>query len=124
MSSHTLTFVEGFCRGLAAGLLVLAICASSARAEEVPERLRWERAAVADDVAITVHVVGVDELRRLTGSNPFAMPTARQSHRKGLAKLYRNTASGAWTCHVYVLEDATEQTLEHELRHCHGWVHQ
>lgn len=115
-----LQFLEGFARGLAAGLLVLAavLSISPAKAGEL-----WTRKVLAEDVAITVHVVSVDELRRLRGVVSWGLPTADQTSRQGLAKLYRNRETGAWTCEVYVTKDSTEETLAHERRHCQGWVH-
>lgn len=114
MHATTLPLVTGFCRGLAIGLAVLVVAlASSAHAET------WRRAVAADDVAITVHVLTIEELKRKSGTR-----TNRDLHASayGWSVLYR-TPAGELRCNVYVTADATEATLEHERRHCHGWVH-
>lgn len=103
--------------------LSVALLANVRAYAEPPERLRWERVAIVEEVAITVHTVSVEELANLTHTKQWDMRNVRQTHRHGLAKLYRNRATGAWTCHVYVTRDVTEATLEHERRHCRGWVH-
>lgn len=110
---------------VAALALAVAILANvRAYAEPTEERLRWERVAVVESVAITVHVVGVDELARMQGKPWQNYRDLRKSHRHGFARLYRNAATGAYTCAVYVTRETnTPAALEHETRHCNGWVH-
>lgn len=103
--------------GLACLLFVLL--AAPAHAGE-----RWTRSAVVSDVAVTVTVVTLEELARLSPrelGGPARLANPRPVH--GFAKLYRNTETGAFRCDVFVPEHAPAETLEHELRHCHGWVH-
>lgn len=120
-----LPFVHGFCQGLAVALLVvLAIYANTAHAAE---RWNWRRVAVADEVAITVQVVSAVKLASLmhiADAHAFIDKGGRMS-RHGYAELRRNVVTGAYVCTVYVTaENSSAETLEHESRHCHGWVHQ
>ncbi len=97
-------------------LLTAARCSS---AEEL-ERVKWTRAVVADEVAVSVNVVTIQEINRKTGV--VADMHDLHESRHGFAVLYR-AHSGELKCNVFVTKDATDATLEHELRHCHGWVH-
>lgn len=117
-----LPFLDGFCRGLAAGLVVLVILlASTARAEE------WRRVALVESPAITVTVATEAELARLRAKHERADRSALgrvvPMHRYGFAILYRDTSSGAYRCTVFVRDAGDAATLEHELRHCEGWAH-
>lgn len=105
-------------------LFGIGSCVLANAAETHTGRVYWTRAVIADEVAITVHVVSVNELVELQTSRRADARSVRLSQHRGLAKLYRNTATGAWTCHVYVTANARADTLEHEQQHCHGWVHQ
>ena len=81
----------------------------------------WTRKVVADEVAITVHVLTIEELNRKSSGLVTMGQTRAAKH--GYAVLYR-AKDGTLKCNVYVTADMTEETLEHERRHCHGWVHQ
>lgn len=118
-----LSFVLAFCRGLVLALALLTL-ALTARANSYTGEPTWRRVVVADEVTITTHVVSLDELIEMQTPRQRDMRNVRMTHHRGLAKLYRNTATGEWTCHVYVTASASSSTLEHETRHCHGWVHE
>ena len=84
-------------------------------------REHWTRAVVVDEVAITVHIVSAKELARVMDAK-WNLRDLALDDGKGHAKLYRNMETGAWSCHVY-LSKPDPQTLAHEARHCHGWIH-
>lgn len=122
MSPTSMPFLDGFCRGLAAGLLVLAlVLAGSAHAEQ------WQRAVIVDSPAITVTVATRGEIARLRASHPMLKHSAAELAKVrwlyGFSILYRDKLTGAYRCDLYVssLEDVA--TIEHETKHCNGWVH-
>lgn len=125
MNREPLSFVLAFCRllTLALALVVLALT-STARANGYTGEPTWRRVVVADEVTITTHVVSINELVEMQTGRRVDVRNVRHTQHRGFAKLYRNTESGAWTCHVYVTANASADTLEHETRHCHGWVHE
>jgi lactate dehydrogenase-like 2-hydroxyacid dehydrogenase len=95
-------------------LAVLALAGKCSAAE------KWTRAVVADEVAITVHVVSIEELNHKRGGLVVMGSVRAAAH--GYAVLYR-AHSGELKCNVYVTREPTAETLEHEARHCHGWTH-
>lgn len=117
--SAPLTSLERALRVAVAALALAVALLANVRANAAEH---WRREVLAEDVAITVHVVSSEELLRMMHTVRWDSRTIATNH-KGHARLYRNRETGAWTCHVYVNVDATEETLEHERRHCHGWVH-
>lgn len=106
--------VHGFCVGLAFALLVLlALIVNTARADDSPTGDRWRRVAEVTEVTINVHVL----------SPTMLAYRFRGAELHGHAILLRNRETGAYTCNVYVTPEASPETLEHERRHCYGWVH-
>jgi hypothetical protein len=106
--------------GLAALLFVLLT--APAHASE-----QWTRAAVVDAVAVTVTEVTEAELAQLRAKHErshdrSALGRVVPMHRYGFAILHRNKYTGAFRCEVYIAS-LDPETLEHELRHCNGWVH-
>jgi hypothetical protein len=102
--------------------LAIAILANvRATAEE-----RWRRVAVVEDVAVTVVEVSelkLASLQHMTDARSLIDKGARAS-RHGFSELRRNVSTGAYRCTVYVTAATnTPEVLEHETRHCHGWVH-
>lgn len=90
--------------------------------------LKWQRVAEVNEVAVTVKAVTVAELAALQleharGIDRSALGRTVPKHRDGFAILYRDTTTGAYRCEVFVRDESDAKTLEHELRHCHGWVH-
>jgi hypothetical protein len=84
----------------------------------------WTRVAEVTDVAITVETVSTLRLARLQGATDYHSMIDKGSReaRHGYAVLSRNRVTGAYSCVIYVVR-ADASTLEHETRHCHGWVH-
>jgi hypothetical protein len=107
--------------GLACLLFVL-LATTTAHASE------WTRVAEVDAVAVTITEVTAAELRAIQAKH--ARPSSDRSalgrtvpmHRYGFAILHRNKDTGAYRCEVYIAS-LDPETLEHELRHCDGWVH-
>lgn len=96
----------------AAGAISLLIFCGSARANE------WTRAVEVDEPAVTIHTVD-----RAT----FTRTMREYGHKPRLGSVgfsVLGKLEGAWTCYVYVLDHRDRETIEHELRHCHGWVHE
>ena len=108
-----LPFAEGFCYGLTVGLLVMLLIFTSVAHAETS--LKWRRIAEPDAVAITVTVLTRKEMAAAVKSRDFA---------RAYSQLMRNKTTGAWSCHIYVLADSSDETLNHEKRHCAGWIHQ
>ena len=100
-------------------IILAALAAFDAPAQT--DRYRWRHAYEIDDVAITVTVVeSATEMRRLRsrfGNVP--VDNVLRTELKGFSVLYRR--DGQYLCTIYV---ADAETIEHETRHCHGWVHQ
>jgi hypothetical protein len=117
---QTLPFVEGFCTGLAAGLALLVLVLANT-AHAAPS-LTWRRALEVREVSIEVREVTRLELLALLDKHS---PRESLSPPKtvGFSLLMRNQRTGAYRCEVYVIDAGDSQTLEHETRHCHGWVH-
>lgn len=90
--------------------------------------LKWQRVAEVDAVAVAVKAVTAAELAALQleharGIDRSALGRTVPKHRDGFAILYRDTTTGAYRCEVFVRDPEDATTLEHELRHCNGWVH-
>lgn len=106
---------------IVAALLVVARCSAAEQ---------WSRVALADEVAVTVSQVTELELKALRhkyeerGIDRSALGRVFPQHRYGFALLFRDKETRAFRCEVYVHDTADAVTLEHELKHCHGWVHQ
>ncbi len=101
-------------------LLALSSCALAVLVAVPAHAETWTRAAVAEEVEIIVRVLTVEELVRKMDATR-ELRNLRKEHHNGYAVL--GTKAGAWRCYVYVTANATDATLEHERRHCHGWVH-
>ena len=99
--------------GLLLTLLPLAACAN--------DGYHWRKVADVDRVTVIVHEVSSEKLRGLQGSIDFHTAAYREG--RGFAILYRNKSTGRYSCDVFVLNEDDSKTLEHELRHCHGWSH-
>lgn len=88
---------------------------------------QWTQVATVEEVAIRVSQVTEAELARLRAkhepSDRSALGRVVPMHRYGFALLMRDRSTGAYRCEVYVIDAGDSQTLEHETRHCHGWVH-
>jgi hypothetical protein len=101
-------------------LYVYTLGALTAHAEP---SYQWRQVAQVETVAITLHVVSAIKLASLQGATRAIIDKGSRESRHGYAKLYRNTATGAWSCHIYVTREPTPATLEHESKHCYGWTH-
>jgi hypothetical protein len=81
----------------------------------------WKRAARPTDVEISVEIrtpAEIDSVRESYGHS------GRRNHdRHAFTVLTRSRSTGAWRCRVYVSEE-TNKIMEHELRHCDGWIHE
>lgn len=88
------------------------------------DRFSWKRAYQIDDVAITVTIVESDaEMRRLRAEfGNVPVDNVIRTELLGFSVLYRR--EGAYRCTIYLADAADSETLAHETRHCHGWVHQ
>lgn len=120
--SHPLANVERFCLLLVAALAAYTYT-TAARADGYTGHPTWRRIVVAEDVKIETHTVSLSELIAMQDQKRDVRNVRGTQHR-GLAKLYQNTVTGDWTCHVYVPAAASRDTLTHEFKHCHGWVHE
>lgn len=79
----------------------------------------WTRAAVVDNAEITVYVVTEEQLRKLQRRRHISqMITPTPGGYAVLGKI-----AGRDVCHIYVTSEATPETIEHEKRHCAGWIH-
>lgn len=115
-----LPFLEGFCRGLAAGLvLLLIVLASSARAAP---SLTWRHAIDVPAVSVELREVTRLELLELLRKHD-RRESLVPSKTLGFSLLIRNAHTGAYRCELYVLQLEDIATIEHETRHCNGWVH-
>lgn len=103
---------------IALGCLLFLILAAPAHAAP---SLTWKLAHEVPAVTIELKVVTRNELFALLQKhdrrNQLAAPKT-----VGFSLLMRNTA-GAYRCEVYVLRSNDSETIAHETRHCHGWVH-
>ncbi len=108
-------------------LLIVAVLAVAARCSAAEQ---WSRVAVVDEVAVSVSEVTETELKALRHKyeerviDRSALGRVIPQHRYGFALLLRDKETGAYRCEIYVKDSADAETLEHEQRHCHGWVHQ
>lgn len=114
-----LPFVEGFCRGLALGLVALTLLASSAHAET------WRRVAEVPAVEITVSVLESKNAMRAARHKFGRAPVDRvyRSELKGFSVLWQSKSDGVYRCTIYLSAADDVETLEHERRHCNGWTH-
>lgn len=102
----------------------------SHKAHAASDGYQWERKVTAEDVAVTVAVVSELELAALRAKyerqpiDRSALGRVIPKHRYGFAMLYRDKTTGAFRCEVYLRDADDAATLEHELRHCHGWAHE
>ena len=110
-------------RVLRIGVAVLALAVAilaNVRAHAAPS-LVWKLAHDVPAVTIELKVVTLSELKSVLHKhdprNQLAAPKT-----VGFSLLMRNTA-GAYRCEIYVLRANDSETIEHETRHCHGWVH-
>ncbi len=85
----------------------------------------WKRAHDISDVTITVKVASSDDdMRRLRAQfGNVPVDNVIRTELKGFAVLWRSKDDGLYRCTIYVAKGDDTQTIEHETRHCHGWVH-
>lgn len=107
-------------------LIALALLAGSAHAGD---GYQWSRVAKVESVSVSVAQVTELELAALRSKyehsiDRSALGRVVPKHRYGFALLFRDKDTGAFRCEVYVSNTNDAETLEHELRHCNGWVHQ
>ena len=119
-AEYPLPFVHGFCGGLAAGLVALAILFASAT--HAAPSLNWRRAVEVQEVAIEVRQVARLELLELLRKHD-PRESLVPSKTVGFSLLKYAPSSGTYRCELYVLSLEDARTIEHETRHCHGWVH-
>src|SRR5690606_21972003 len=106
-------------------LMLLLVCLSAHAGQDY----KWVRQVQIDPSAVTINfnVVRPSELRIMMRKRTRTALNNRvlyQNYKRGLAILDRSTELGTCRCEVYVVSLQDAQTIEHEIRHCHGWVHQ
>lgn len=102
---------------LVAGALLWLVWAPEA---EAGERFEWERAVVVPSYSLAIEYHTVSRYELLA----YVRKTDGRAHRRtrGHATLYRR-ADGTFRCEVRHLREASREVLEHERRHCRGWIH-
>lgn len=101
-------------------LIALFVLLSVALTTEAAS-FRWKRAVEVEDVEINLNVVSPSELQRV--QRDYANVHRNDFSTKGFSILYRNTETGGFRCEIFVT-NAAKEYVEHETRHCYGWVHQ
>ena len=101
---------------LALALLAVALCAP------LPGwGMTWEQVADVDLDQLTIErrEVGALELRRIQREWTGKALVGTEA----ISRLYHNPVTGAWRCIIVYTARPERETLDHELRHCHGWDH-
>jgi len=101
-----------------ATLVLLMMIAGTAEAQ-----YDWRRVVDVPAVDIEIRKASAAEIlaerRKHSGPN-WHRDVGRDG---GYAVLYRNKTTGGFRCVIWVKPPVTGTVLEHERRHCRGWVH-
>jgi hypothetical protein len=107
------------CVGYVTAAVLVAAVAGVAQADDY----EWRRAVDVEYVEMTAAQVSTSYMRKMREKYGHPnYPAAEAWRGAGLALLWKRE-DGVYVCNIYVLDIEDRRVLEHEIRHCHGWVH-
>lgn len=100
-------------------LALLCLTAGAAHALQPPQFFNWShKYDVPENIAIAVASVSAMSLHNMLVRH------GRTDSAQAFSILHSD-GNGGWSCEVFIgPTDDRSAALAHELRHCHGWVHQ